>query len=72
MTKKLPKKRVDGKAKTTDEVSLVEAHFVSVRMESSIITIKDLNLDRRRELEPIPNSPIFFPFQNITNIPSFV
>ena len=46
MAEKLPKKGVDGKTKTTDEVSLIEAHFVSVRMASSIIVIRDLDLDR--------------------------
>ena len=46
MAKKLPKKWLDGKAKTIDEVGLVEAHLISVRMASSIIVITDLDLDR--------------------------
>ena len=37
MAEKLLKKDVDGEVKTTDEVSLVEAYFVNVRMASSII-----------------------------------
>ena len=71
MAEKLLEKDVDGEAKTTDEVSLIEAYFVNVRMASSIIVIGDPNLDQRRELKPIPNSPFVFPFQSIENISSF-
>ena len=69
---KSSKKDVDGEAKTADEVSLVEAHFVNIRMASSIIVIGDPNLDQQRELKPIPNSPLVFPFQSTENISSFV
>ena len=72
MAKNLPKKGMDGKVKTIDKVSLVEAHYVGVRMTSSIIVIGDPNLDRRRELKPVPNSPLVFSFQSIMNILSFV
>ena len=60
MTKELPKKGMDGKVKTTHEVSLIEAHLVGVRMASSILVIRD------------PDSPLIFPFQSTTNISSFV
>ena len=72
MVEKLLKKDMDGEAKTTNEVSLIEAYFVNVRMASSIIVIGDPNLDQRRELKPIPNSPLVFPFQSTKNISSFV
>ena len=72
MTEELPKEGMDGETKTTDKVSLVETHFISVRMASPIIAIKNPNLDRRRELKPIPNSPLVFLLQSTANIPSFV
>ena len=72
MVEKLLKKDMDGEAKTTNEVSLIEAYFVNVRMASFIIVIRDPNLDQRRELKPIPNSPLVFPFQSTENISSFV
>ena len=72
MIKKLPKERMDGKTKTTDEVNLVEAHFINIRMAGPIIVIRDPNLDQRRKLRPIPNPPLVFLLQSTTNTPSFV
>ena len=44
MAKKLPKKWLDGKAKTIDEVGLVEAHLISVRMETLSSSLRILTL----------------------------
>lgn len=43
---------------STNEVRLIKAHFVSVGVISFIITVRDPNFYRRRELELIPN-PLF-------------
>ena len=45
MAKKFPKKGMDGKTKTTDEVSLIETHLVNIRIASLIIVIRDPNPD---------------------------
>ena len=72
MAEKLPKKGMDGKLKTIDEVSLIEAYLVSVRTASPIIVIRDPNLDRQRELKPTPNPTLIIPSQSTANILSFI
>lgn len=54
----LSSERINGETKSTNEVSFIKAHFVSVGVTSPIVNVGDPNFYRRRELEPIPN-PLF-------------
>lgn len=63
---------MDEKMQSTDEVSLIKAHFISIRVTSSIITIRDPNLYRRRKLEPIPYPLLVLFFKRITYTPGLM
>ena len=50
---KLSNEGMNRETEPTDEVSFIKAHFISVGVIGSIVTIGDPNFYRRRELEPI-------------------
>ena len=52
---KLSNEGISRETEPTDEVSFIKAHFISVGVIGSIVTIRDPNFYRRRELEPIFN-----------------
>ena len=49
---------MNWEVESIDKVNLIKEYFVSVGVTSPIVTIRDPNFCRRRELEPISN-PIF-------------
>ena len=63
---KLSDERMDGKSKTTEEVSLIKAYLVGIRMTSPIIIIGDPNQNERRELEFAQNPPFIFLLKGTT------
>ena len=65
MKEKLSNERKNGKTKTIDKVRLIEAHFVIVGRTSPIVTVRDPNPNRTRELESTPKSPLVFLFKSI-------
>ena len=58
--------------KSADKVSLIKAHFVSIGETSPIVTIKDPNFCRKRELEPIPNHLLVLLPKRTTYTPGFM
>ena len=58
--------------KSTDEVSLIKAHFVSVGVINLIVTIRDPNFCTRRELEPISNPFLVLLPKRTTYTPGFI
>ena len=69
---KLSNKGMDGKTQSAGEVSLIKAHFISIKVTSSIITVRDLNLYKRRKLDPIPNSLLVLLFKKKTYTPGLM
>lgn len=63
---------MDRKTKPTDEVSLIKADFVNIRVTGPIITIRDLNFYKRGELEPIPNPLLVLLIKRTTYTPRFI
>ena len=60
MKEKLSDEGVSRKTKTTNEVSLIKAHFVRKGRASLIITTTNPNPNKGGKLESTPNSPIIF------------
>ena len=63
---------MDGKKKTTSKVCLVETDFISVRVTGPILATWDPNLNKIRELKPIPNQLLIFSREGTRDIPSFI
>lgn len=70
--KKLSNERMNGKMKAINRVSLIEAHFVKVGRIGLIVTVRDPNPSKRRELKSTPNSPLFFLFKSTTYSPTLI
>ena len=69
---KLSNKGMDGQMQSINEVSLIKARFISIRVTSSIITFRDPNLYRRRKLDPIPNPLLVLLFKGKTYTPGLM
>ena len=62
---------MDRKTKTTSKIRLI-TDFISVRVTSPILATRDPNLNRIRELKPIPNPLLNFLGEGIRDVPSFI